>query len=98
MKRRTRAGRCVVGLLGLLLVAPSGSRFALGVASDGVPMPSEARVEWPAVETVLEKENVSIVRPVVGDQCGRHVWCAPHVDPGLTVEAWSGWQVVSLAE
>lgn len=97
-KRRTRAGRCIVGTLGLLLVAPSGSRFALGVASDGVPVPSEARVEWPAVEIVLEKENVSIVRPVVGDQCGRHVWCSPHVDPGLTVEAWSGWQVVSQAE
>jgi len=97
-KRRTRVGRGAVGLLGLLLVAPSGSRFVLGVASDGVPMPSEARVEWPAVETVLEKENVLIVRPVVGDQCGRHVWCSPHVDPGLTVEAWSGWQVVSLVE
>lgn len=97
-KHRKKFGRGVIGSLGLLLLVPSGSQFVRHVAAEGVPIPSMARVEWPAVEIVLERGDVSIVRPVLGDQCGRHVWCSPRIDSRLSVEPWSGWTVVSLAD
>jgi len=69
----------------------------LGIRTSS-PMIEEISVTPPVIfeRSIVETVNdVSLIAPVSGDQCGRIKWCTPYNTSGINIRTWSFWTVVS---